>query len=73
MKKRGPYVAEVGGHSWSRNPRAEFETVRECRDWAESYGGTADYCSIYDANSVLVGRHRCDPSGRGQRWFRAAV
>jgi hypothetical protein len=68
--RHGLYTAMIGGHSWSRGPRAELRTIRECRAWAEEYGATADYCSIYNAKGVLVGQHSRDTSGSGNRWFR---
>ena len=43
------YTAEISGHSWRQGPVAEFDTVREARQWAESYGTTADSCTIRDA------------------------
>ena len=70
---RGPYTASIGGHSWSRGPEAEFRTVRECRAYAESYGTTADYCTITDNKGRVVASHRRDTSGSGCNWFRATV
>jgi len=70
---RGPYTARIGGSSWSRGPTDEFATIRECRQYAESYGTTADYCSIYDAKGCKVAEHRRDSNGDGTNWFRAAV
>lgn len=70
---RGPYTAEIGGHSWSHGPQNEFATIRECRNWAESYGTTADWCVIYDRAGRKVAEHRRDTSGSGMRWFRAQI
>ncbi len=70
---RGPYIANVGGSSWSRGPAAEFATIRECRAYAESYGTTADHCEITDKKGRIVAAHRRDTSGGGCDWFRAAV
>jgi hypothetical protein len=72
-RSRKPYTARIGGHSWSRGPEAEFGTIRECRAFAESYGSTADYCTIEDHKGRAVASHRRDTSGDGMRWFRAEV
>jgi hypothetical protein len=69
----GPYTAEIGGSSWSRGPKAIFQTIREAREWAEEYGTTADHCSIYDPMGRLVGEHRRDTSAKNPKWFRAAI
>lgn len=70
--KRSRYKAEIGGHSWAQGPAAEFPTIRECREWAEEYGTTADYCHIYDSLGRLVAEHRRNPNSPGG-WFRATV
>lgn len=72
-RRRGPYTAQIGGQSWSVGPQAEFSTIREARYWAEEYGTTADWCSIYDPQGALVASHRRDTSGCGDRWYRAQV
>jgi hypothetical protein len=72
-RSRGPYIAEIGGPSWSSGPRTECATIREARAWAESYGTTADWCTITDAKGRAVASHRRDPNGDGTRWYRAAV
>lgn len=69
---RGYYKAEVGGASWSAGPAATFRTVRECRQFAESFGTTADWCTILDWKGRKVGEHRRDTSGCGTDWFRVA-
>jgi hypothetical protein len=66
------YVAVVGGHAWSRGPWREFRTIRECREWAESYGTTADWCQIKLRSGRVVGEHRRDTNGHGTEWFRAS-
>jgi hypothetical protein len=68
----GPYLAHVGG-SRSIFAPVKFDTVRECREHAESYGQTADWCEIIDARGRLVASHRRDPNGDGTRWFRAVI
>lgn len=50
-----------------------FDTIRECREYAESYGTTADYCLIYDRKDRLVAEHRRNPNGDGTNWFRSTV
>ena len=67
------YRAELSGSSWRQGPAAEFDTVREARQWAESYGTTADSCTIRDAKGREVGLHCRDISGNGMRWFRAEL
>lgn len=71
-RSRGPYAAEIGGHSWVRGPQAEFRTIRECREWAEEYGTTADWCRITDGRGRVVGEHRRNPNAPGG-WYRANV
>ncbi len=70
-RSRGPYSAEIGGSSWSRGPVVTFRTILEAREWAESYGTTADWCAISDAKGRAVAAHRRDPNGNGMRWYRA--
>lgn len=48
------YTAQMGGASWSRGPQASFESVKDARQWAESYGNTADFCRIYDSNGRMI-------------------
>ena len=67
------YVAQVSGSAFSRGPVAYFNTVTEAREWAESYGTTADDCIITDRSGRLVGSHRRDSNGDGSRWFRVTV
>jgi hypothetical protein len=63
------YTAQIGGHSWSQGPKAEFRTITECRRWAESYGTTADWCEITDSQGRPVGIH----TRVGTKWTRAYV
>lgn len=70
-RRQGPYTAKLGGNSWSRGPEDEFTTIREARQWAEGYGCTADWCSIYNAGGALIAEHLRDTSSN--RWFRAEV
>jgi hypothetical protein len=72
-RNRGPYTAEIGGHTWSKGPVAQFPTIRECRTYAESYGTTADFCMVIDATGWIVLSYRRDTSGAGTRWYRAPV
>jgi hypothetical protein len=65
------YTAEVGGHSWSVGPTAEFPTITACREWAEEYGTTADWCIITDSKGREVGKHMRSTEGAGNCWFRA--
>jgi hypothetical protein len=67
------YTAEIRGHSWARGPQNEFNTIREAREWAESYGTTADACSIHVHKGKLVAEYRRDPNGDGTRWFKAVI
>ncbi len=67
-----PFAAYMHGSSMSRSPKAEFNRIRDAREWAESYGTTADSCTLDGANGVAVGRHMRDRNGDGTRWFRAA-
>ena len=50
---------------------ADFPTVREIRDWAESYGNTMDLCVGYNGAGKIVALWRRDTTGDGRRWFRA--
>jgi hypothetical protein len=66
------YTAEIGGHSWQQGPKAQFRTIRECRQWAEEYGTTADWCVITDRKGRVVGRHHRKTSGNALTWFPVA-
>lgn len=67
------YTAEISGASIARGARAEFDTIRAAREWAEEYGTTADSCTIADRKGRTVAEHRRDTSGDGTRWYRATV
>lgn len=56
---RGLYNAEVGGAS-VRVRCVAFRTVAECREFAEGFGSTADWCVITDWKGRKVGEHRRD-------------
>lgn len=72
-RPRGPYRAELFGSSWAQGPVVVFPTIRAARAWAESYGTTADSCTIRDCKERIVGEHQRSTSGDGTRWFRAAI
>lgn len=65
------YTAEIFGSGWKQGPICEFDTITEARHWAESYGTTADSCTIYDRNGRPVAEHRRDTSDNGSRWYRS--
>lgn len=67
------YTATVFRRLWSISPTVEFPTITACRNFAEEYGDTADYCIINDAKGREVARHQRDNNGDGSRWYRAAV
>lgn len=71
-RSRGPYIAHVGGARSMFAP-IQFPSIRECRAYAESYGDTADWCEISDAQGRVVASHRRDKNSDGMRWFRAQV
>ena len=68
-RRVGPYIAEIGGDTISWGPVAQFATIREARVWAESYGATADWCSIKNRHGDVVASHRRNRSRH--RWYRA--
>ncbi len=50
---------------------AEFDTVRECRQWAQTHGNTADRCTIETtARGHIIAAHRRDTAGNGRHWYR---
>ena len=67
-RSRGPYIAEIGGSMISRGVVVQCATIREARQWAESYGDLADWCTIKNKRGDVVARHCRDRSG--QRWNR---
>jgi hypothetical protein len=67
------YTAKITGSQWSRGPQAEFNTIRECREWAEGYGALGDNCLIYDNTGKLVAQHSRDRNSTGTDWFKAAI
>jgi hypothetical protein len=68
-RKRAPYTATIGGQMWADGPAQQFPSIKACRDWAESYGDTADWCAIADTSGTIVARHQRDRSTNG--WYRA--
>ena len=77
------YLALLSGSSWRKALVAEFDTIREARAWAESFGSTADECVIFNEHRwvprwdhprrvrPVVALHRRDRNGDGTRWYRA--
>lgn len=66
------YTAEIFGPSWKQGPTAEFETIAAAREWAESYGTTADSCTIRNTTGRDVAKHVRDKNGDGSRWFKGS-
>lgn len=66
------YTAQITGAPWKHGPSAEFSTITAALTWAESYGTTADRCTIYRSGEI-VAVHMRDTSGAGDRWFKASV
>lgn len=60
-----------------RCAKAEFDTITAARQWAESYGATADKCLVFRAQrgapDRIVAAHTRDTSNDGTRWFKAQV
>ena len=52
---------------------ADFATIREARRWAESFGDTANHCTVRTASGSVVAEHRRDANDDGRRWFRVAM
>jgi len=71
------YEAFILGSAWAAGPTGTFGTIRAAREWAESYGTTADGCLIQRSYKrrvrQTVALHKRDTSGDGTRWYRAAV
>lgn len=66
------YTATLSGGAWNQGPEASFDTITECRKFAESYGNTADRCAITNRKGVQVASHVRSTEGDGMDWFRAA-
>jgi len=47
-----------------------FQTLTEARQWAESYGTTANSCHVYARSGRLVAAYHRDPNGDGTRWYK---
>ena len=73
MTDGATYKAEMFGSAWAAGPIAHFATIRECREWAEEYGTTADACVIRDTKNRVVARHKRSNAGSGTQWYRASV
>lgn len=68
---RGYYNAEVGGPAG--RVLCAFRTVGECREWATSFGTTADWCVIRDWKGRKVGEHRRTlANAPADRWYRVS-
>lgn len=68
------YFAAINGASWAHGPVGHFDTIKQARKWAESFGDTADECAIFRVLAKrmrLVAVYKRDSNGNGQRWFRA--
>lgn len=64
------YRAEVSGHSLGASHNALFRTITGARKWAESFGSTADNCSIFAKyGNIAVARHVRNPETG--RWYKA--
>lgn len=66
------YTAEIGGSSWNQGPKAAFDTITDARQWAESYGTTADWCRITDRSGRVAAQHRRSTEGDGRKWYKSA-
>lgn len=65
------YKAEIGGPNWAVPPVACFDTLTECRAFAESYGTTAQICIVRNLAGRVRAEYRRDTNGAGTRWFKA--
>ena len=66
---------EMFGSGWLQGPVAEFDTITAGRQWAESFGSTADTAVIRRGTKV-VGYHYRDVTGSGLSWcpgYREAI
>lgn len=63
----GPYVAEIYGSSWNLGPTATFSRMKDAREWASSYGDTAQGCLVSDKKGRAVAHYR---QTKGN-WWRA--
>jgi hypothetical protein len=67
-----PYTVRVGGGDWTDGPEIdEVGSIREGRDFIESYGTTADWGTVTDEDTGRTVVFRRDPNGDGTRWYRA--
>lgn len=65
------YTASISGQTISPAPDYHFDTITEARKWAESYGTSADRCSVCDKSGREVARHM--RLGQSDKWFNACV
>jgi hypothetical protein len=63
----------VGGHQWAKGPQVDVDTIREGREFGESYGTTADWVRIMDNRSGRTRVFMRDRNGDGTRWFDAGI
>jgi hypothetical protein len=71
--KRRPYKVKVGGSSWEETgpEMDDVGSIREGRNFIESYGNTADWGTVTDEDTGRAVVFRRDPNGDGARWYRA--
>lgn len=67
------YHASLYGSSIRDSIDNAFETITAAREWAETYGNTADYCVITTASGKVVASHVRDTSGDGMTWRKASI
>ena len=67
------YYAYIESPSWRVGPYRGCATLTEARQWAESFGTTADSCFVYRGRygASIAALFRRDPEGNGERWYRA--
>jgi hypothetical protein len=68
---RGPFTARLSGARIVSMPEVTFNTVAECRRWAEDHGAEADRCTIFDVDGRPVAAHERDRAA--PHWFDAYV
>ncbi len=67
------YDADIYGSNVGNPYRIKFQTIKEAREYAESYGTQIDGAVIRNHNGKIVARHVRDTRGDGTRWFKASV
>lgn len=58
---------------WPQALSADCNTITEARQWAESYGTTADQCVIRNRRGDVVAVHMRDHNDNGLRWFKGTI